>query len=322
MTSHPSPLDLVDVADGDATPELVAFVTDHLRSCPACRVSAAAITPAPGEYKEPLGRHEPPSRHRVHLNPTPPLAPRQLWRLTWDDTAVLAITADTTSWSEYVPTRFVLDTELPLATDPTQVIVTGSELAIHVLRATVAVPCAAFDRHVGHVNPELLRPALDTVKLHELQDWTTSILSGWAPDDAFATAENLADDAVELQRADWCTVTDVNATLDFDLLHAAGLPVPRALALVGGETPTREEYAAIESTGVDLAKVLAVPRLIRTLLDDPASKSALRERAERLREGERETRLALANRLREPVAARSAPNATNMRRRLEDLLNE
>lgn len=305
---HPTDRTLAALVDGRLDRDAAAAAREHVEGCARCqlRTGAAAL---------PVRR---PDVERRDVAPVPvPLIgvsaaqvpdAGDIWRLTWDSTVMLAVIwrveADRIGVLPVVETADADDWCALLGRDATGGL---GDLAVSVALETT-VPWAVLDARVGHI--------ADVRDLAELRSAfrtgaSTTIARGEpvrSPlDERLVGLDEVGERLAELANAVWAppvAATAAAVVLDFDTLLAAGLPVPRALAIsTRGAAVTDEEADAIEAATGTRPAPQPIDDDLRRKIDQPRRKAAIRARARANRRTETAERIAIAQAAQPALAA-------------------
>jgi hypothetical protein len=306
---HPTDRTLAALVDGRLDHGTAAAAREHISDCARCQLRTGAA----GEAILPVRRRE--------IEPVPiPLvedsaakvpAAGDIWRLAWDATVVLTIIwrveADRVAVLPVVETADADDWCALLDRTGTGGL---GDLAVSVAQETT-VPWAVLDARVGQLGD-----------IRDLAELRAAFRTGAATtasrgepvrsplDERLVGLDEVTERLAELANAVWAPPVAAAAVLalDFDTLLAAGLPVPRALAIsTRGAAPTDDEADAIEAaTGIRPAPQ-PIDEDLRRKIDQPRRKAAIRARARANRRTEAAERLAIAH---DAQPARAAARGT------------
>lgn len=323
MNPHPSPIELVGLADNNLDRDAANAVRAHVKQCAYCRLLFRNATETTLDHTEdvvlPTSNGTP-----WRSYPTTIPAAGQIWRLSWDDVSLLGVLGREPIDQRVVIRLVLTDDNLEPATESVLADLAGDQIMIAVLRAAIWVQLSSLETCVGELIGGLELPD-ELLELTSVSPWIEKQLAPWADDYALDLVDQLAMDLEQLVQADWSTVCgDANATqLDTDKLLQAGFEGPRVIELARGAMPAAYEYSALRSAGADPDALAAVPSKVRAELDQPRYKIAILSYARLRRTTESQVRQVLASQLRMPIAARTADGGLiSLADRLKKLLDE
>ena len=319
MTSkHPLALDLARYSDNLTGADEATKIRRHLATCPLCRLEQHRIAASSPDEVAEL------SDSNIHTAPAPGRQPQlatavpgELRRLTWDDTAHLALIVRVDD--DRVLCRPVLPwglRNLPICNE-LEFNLGAIDVALSLLTAGVWFRHGVVDATVGRC-VELTYLADDIVNSDGLREWFIEQVPG--VDATTDLLDEFADDIDALEAGgEWTPLARPEGP-DLNTLIEAGLQPGRALEVVRGDALTSDEAHRVAAvTGV--TPVTAVPIDVRRLLDHPRFKTRLRDRAATRGVSEGVVRTELAAALRQPIAARTAHGKPlTLEQRLESLL--
>lgn len=305
---HPTDRTLAALVDGRLDRDAAAAAREHVEGCARCQLrTGAAALPVRRPHVE---------RRDVAPVPVPLIGVSaaqvpdagDIWRLTWDSTVMLAVIwrveADRIGVLPVVETADADDWCALLGRDATGGL---GDLAVSVALETT-VPWSVLDARVGHI--------ADVRDLAELRSAfrtgaSTTIARGEpvrSPlDERLVGLDEVGERLAELANAVWAPPVAAIAAavvLDFDTLLAAGLPVPRALAIsTRGAAVTDEEADAIEAATGTRPAPQPIDDDLRRKIDQPRRKAAIRARARANRRTETAERIAIAQAAQPALAA-------------------
>lgn len=247
----------------------------------------------------------------------------QIWRVSWDDTVVLAAIWRATPDDGRVMVRLLIEAEdLDVLGEICRVELAGGRVDVVLMRAAVLIPLAAFDSYVGFVEGAF-DPPEDVFELGELAGWMEASLPAWADDDLLDVVDELAEELLTLSRADWIEVRRAELRLDADRLADVGIEPHRIVELVRGAAPLEGEAPMLQAAGLDPDELSLCPPPVRQLLDLPRKRAKIRAYANRHDQTELAARLDLSYELRLPVAAKTnTGKLVELEQRLDALLDE
>lgn len=292
---HPTDRNLAALVDGRLPADQALDVRGHVEACPRCqlRVGLAAddglhVTAPTGESVEVPVVEESSSDMPMQGD---------IWRLSWETTAVLAVI-----WVVDAGRVSVLPAVGTADADDWSVLVhradTGGlgSLAFSVALET-AVPWAVLDARVGQLRDiEPLRSLRTAFRTGSATDASRGEPVRSALDDRLIGLGELSEVLMELANAAWAPVvmTVQSAMPSFDELADVGIAVNRALAISRGATPTDDEADLIEVATGSRPKSRPVDEELQRAIDQPRRKAAIRARAQKNRRSEGAERLLLA----------------------------
>lgn len=300
---HPTDRTLARFVDGELDDGDVSAVAIHVAGCARCqfRVGPEPIA-VPGAGERLLGL---PVEVVEASNVTPEVG--DIWRLSWNDTTVLAVV-----WpSDLVGRLLVLPVVDDWVTDEGAVPVSATASGIGAIRVSVAlatdVPWSVLDARVEH---------LDDLRAIGAAYDADPRGGGASPDRRGRPATAIMDERTDaiaevedqlalLSNVGWAP-TAAAATLptpSFETLVTAGLAPNRALAVIRGATPSDTEATLIEAETGMRPVAASVPEDLQRLIDLPARKRAIRAQAQARGQDESETRLGLARQAEPALAA-------------------
>lgn len=300
---HPTDRTLAALIDGRLNPIAAAEVRQHVDGCARCQLRIGAA----GEGLRPAAPLEAVPAPLPLLAPAAAALPEpgDVWRLAWDDTAVIAlvVSADTARIA-VDPLVETADADEWCALLPPQATGGLGAIAVSVAMETT-VPWAVLDSRIVHLHE--VTP-VNSLRRAFRRGESTSTPRGAAVsgglDDRLPGLEQVTEDLSNLANATWApTTTERSETrFDFDQLSEAGIAVNRVLAIVRGAAATDAEADLIEAaTGMRPAPA-PVDDALRRRIDQPRRKAAIRERARVAGYPEATVRLQLA-RAAEPQGA-------------------
>jgi hypothetical protein len=319
MTStHPLALELARYSDNLADADEATKIRRHLETCPLCRMQLDRIAEFPAAAADEL------SNTHARATPAPGSpsqltspAPGEIRRLTWDDTAHLALIVRVDD--DRVLGRPILPwglRDLPICNELECKLET-IDISLPVLTVGVWFRHGVVDTTVGRcLEPTYF--ADDVVTCDGLRGWLIEQVPGF--DATTDLLDEFADDIDTLEAGAQWTPLESPAAPDLNTLIDAGLDPGRALDVVRGDALSDDEARRIaDVTGV--TPVTPVPVNVRRLLDHPRFKHRLRDRAASRGVSEGDARTELAAVLRQPIAARTSDGAPlTLEQRLESLL--
>jgi hypothetical protein len=290
MATHPTDRHLAALIDHRLDRGEARDVAHHVRACRRCqlRIGQAPDQPAPAVFAValdiPFAVHE-------EVRTTAP-ARGDLWRLVWDDAVAVALV-----WSTE-PEVSVLPLIDPIDVDGWTVELTEDESSFGVPVAVpvdllTTVPPNVLDARIGAINN--LGPIAE--RLTALQNGVPTAIHRTLVDDDVAEAhENLGELMATFREATWAplALSGVAPSFHFDELIDAGLEPNRALAIFRGAVASLDEADAIESTTGRRPWLPAIADSLRSVIDMPRWKPALRDRARRAGRSEGEERRRVA----------------------------
>lgn len=294
---HPTDRQLAAFIDGRLGDDESGKLRGHVAECPRCQL---LIGDAHGgiDYTTPCDVEPIPVDLLVEDRESVP-AQGDIWRLAWDETttlaAVWAATADAISVLPILDTVDADEWCVLLGPDITSGL---GELAVSVARS-MEVPWSVLDARIGELLDlapvERLRHALDRGLDSADVQRGAPILS--EIDDRIPALDEITEMMEVFAGAVWAGDTDTgpDATIGYDMALAAGLEVPRALAVgVRGAIPTEEEADLIEAGTGQRPAPAPIPVALRRAIDQPVRKVAIRTRALAAHHGEAVERMRIA----------------------------
>ena len=294
---HPTDRQLAALIDRRLGDDESEHLRGHIAECPRCQL---LIGDAHGgvDYTTPDDVEPIPVDLPVEEREAVPTQ-GDIWRLAWDETTALAaIWAATADALSVLPILDTVDADewcVLLGPDLTSGL---GELAVSVARS-VEVPWSVLDARIGELldlTPiEQLRDALDRGLDSADVPRGAPILS--EIDDRIPALDEITEMMELFARAVWAGDSDTgpDAAIGYDAALAAGLEVPRALAVgVRGAIPTSEEADLIEAGTGQRPSPAPIPVALRRAIDQPFRKVAIRTRALAAHHGEAVERMRIA----------------------------